>query len=587
MPARHPSLRIAALCLALGACTPVRDADTNTNTDTNTVTITIIGTNDVHGAMTAAEATGGLQVFSGYLDNLRKERARDGAVLLLDAGDMWQGTLESNLNEGASVVAIYNALGYDAAAIGNHEFDFGPAGLKAVPQAASDDPQGALKARAAAARFPLLAANTIDSSTGAPVDWPNVRPTTIIEAAGVRFGIIGAITESTPFTTIAANTAGLSFAPLARSIALQARALRDQGVDVVIVTVHAGGRCENFSDPRDLSSCRADSEIFNAANALEPGLVDVIVAGHTHRRVAHYVNGIAIVSSLSGLQTFDRVDLRFDLGTRRIASTQIHPPQSVCEFREPATAECAAADSGAPRATYADAPVVPVPAIARLVSAAVDEIDQYKQRPVGITVEETMRRAAVPESAIGNLMTDILLDMTPGADIAIHNNVGGIRADLLAGPLTFGEVFEVFPFDNRVVELHLSGSDVRRLFREQLLSRMWRAGVSGATVRGVCGGDGLDVVVTLADGRDVQDDDEIVVVSNDFLATGGDRIFTPVMPAGGYDLPAVSPLVRDQIAEWMAARGGVLHASDFYDPTNPRYVLPGPVPVSCEAPSSP
>jgi 5'-nucleotidase len=72
---------------------------------------------------------GGVELFGGYLRNLRAARMRDGGgVLLVDSGDMFQGTLESNLNEGAAVIRAYNAFGYAAAAIGNHEFDFGPAG---------------------------------------------------------------------------------------------------------------------------------------------------------------------------------------------------------------------------------------------------------------------------------------------------------------------------------------------------------------------------------------------------------------------------------------------------------------------------
>ena len=87
------------------------------------VTISIVGTNDLHGHIEALPRIG------GYIANLRRARARDGGgVVLLDAGDMFQGTLESNMNEGAAVVRAYNVLKYDAAAIGNHEFDFGPAG---------------------------------------------------------------------------------------------------------------------------------------------------------------------------------------------------------------------------------------------------------------------------------------------------------------------------------------------------------------------------------------------------------------------------------------------------------------------------
>ena len=86
---------------------------------TGTLTLSIVGTNDLHGGILQRGDRGGLALLGGYLDNLRAARARDGgAVLLLDAGDMFQGTLESNLNEGAIVVAAYNALGYAAAAIG-------------------------------------------------------------------------------------------------------------------------------------------------------------------------------------------------------------------------------------------------------------------------------------------------------------------------------------------------------------------------------------------------------------------------------------------------------------------------------------
>src|SRR5687767_1552592 len=109
------------------------------------VTLSIVGTNDLHGGVTARAGRGGLALLGGYLKNLRAARARDGgAVLLVDGGDMFQGTLESNLAEGAPVVAAYNALGYTAAAVGNHEFDFGPVGPAATPRGPSDDPNGAL-----------------------------------------------------------------------------------------------------------------------------------------------------------------------------------------------------------------------------------------------------------------------------------------------------------------------------------------------------------------------------------------------------------------------------------------------------------
>src|SRR6478736_3680424 len=248
-----------------------------------TITLSIVGTNDLHGGILQREDRGGLALLGGYLANLRAARARDGgAVLLIDGGDMFQGTLESNLTEGSAVVAAYNALGYTAAAIGNHEFDFGPAGPASTPQRADDDPRGALKARAAEASFPFLAANLIDVATGRPVDFRNVKPSTVVTAAGVRVGIVGVMTTRALVTTIAANVRGLRVAPLAETIEAEARRLRAGGATVIVVAAHAGGRCTDFSNPRDLSSCDPNDEIIPVARALPPGLVDVIVAGHTH-----------------------------------------------------------------------------------------------------------------------------------------------------------------------------------------------------------------------------------------------------------------------------------------------------------------
>src|SRR5262245_4337927 len=98
------------------------------------IVISVVSTNDVHGRISQ------LPLFGGYVDNLRALRAKDGgAVLLLDGGDIFQGTIESNSTEGAAMVRAYDALAYDAVTLGNHEFDFGPVGPHAVPLAEGED----------------------------------------------------------------------------------------------------------------------------------------------------------------------------------------------------------------------------------------------------------------------------------------------------------------------------------------------------------------------------------------------------------------------------------------------------------------
>ena len=265
-----------------------------------TVVLSVVGTTDLHGRIDAEDGRGGLELLGGYLDNLRAARAADGgAVVLLDTGDTYQGGISSNLSEGAVVIDAYNALGYTALAVGNHDFEYGAVDVwsnTAPPGGA--DLLGALKARAAQARFPFLAANLIDSAAGRPVDWPNVRPSAMVEAAGIRIGIVGVMTLDALSMTLAANVRGLAVTPLAEAIVREATALRAAGAQVVIVASHAGGVCEAFDDPADPRACYPTAEMFEVAGRLPRGLVDAIVAGHTHAAVAHLAHGIPMVQAL-------------------------------------------------------------------------------------------------------------------------------------------------------------------------------------------------------------------------------------------------------------------------------------------------
>src|SRR6185295_3871994 len=173
------------------------------------VTLSVIGTSDLHGAASQKNSSGGLSLLAGYVNNLRAVRAADGgAVLLIDSGDTFQGDVESNLSEGASIVDAYNAMGYAAEAIGNHDFDFGSVDSPAARQLPGDL-RGALKARAAQARYPFLAANLVDEATSRPVEWPNVRPSALVDAAGIKVGIVGVMTIDALRMTLAANVQGL------------------------------------------------------------------------------------------------------------------------------------------------------------------------------------------------------------------------------------------------------------------------------------------------------------------------------------------------------------------------------------------
>ncbi len=552
---------------------------------TSAVIVSIVGTNDLHGGILQRGDRGGLALLGGYVANVRAARARDGGgVLLLDAGDMFQGTLESNLNEGSSVINAYNTLGYAAAAVGNHDFDYGPAGPPATPQKPDDDPRGALKARAAQASFPLLAANLIDERTGKPVDWPNVRPSTTVTVAGIRIGVVGVMTARALSGTIAANVGGLRVAPLAETIAAEARQLRAGGAAIVVVTSHAGGRCTSFNSPTDLASCIPDEEIMQVARALPPGLVDVIVAGHAHSGMAHLVAGIPIIESYNGGRTFGRVDLVIDRGSRRILEERMFAPRDLCARVDPGTTRCDPEGSTTARirAEYEGAPVVPDPAVVKAIAPAVQAAESQKKMPLGVTLATPVRRAGSGDSPLGNLFADAYRAGAAGADVSVNNTSGGLRADLPAGPLTYGAVFEVMPFDNRLVTFHLSGAELRQVLETQISRNAALVGLSGIQARVTCERGRLNVGMRRPNGTAISDTERLLIATSDFLATGGDSIFVSVTPPDGFVIQQDAGLVRDVVVESLRKRGGTLREDQLVDPANPRWVVPGKAPVTCK-----
>ena len=289
------------------------------------MTLSIIGTNDLHGALER------LPLLAGFVVNVRAARSADGGgVLLVDAGDMFQGTLESNLAEGADVVRAYNEMGYAASAVGNHEFDYGPEGPATTAQSIEDDARGALKARAREAKFPLLVSNISDVASGERIKWPNMPASTMVEVAGIQIGIVGASTESTPFTTMPANFVGLVMKPPpATAIAAEATRLRAAGAKLIVVVAHMGSKCTDLEHPTDVSSCDQHEELFRMIADLPKGAVDVIVAGHTHAGIAHRINDIAVIESFSSGRAFGRIDVRLS-PDGRVTAIHIDHPHMVC-----------------------------------------------------------------------------------------------------------------------------------------------------------------------------------------------------------------------------------------------------------------
>jgi 5'-nucleotidase len=176
-----------------------------------------------------------------------------------------------------------------------------------------------------------------------------------------------------------------------------------------------------------------------------------------------------------------------------------------------------------------------------------------------------------PESALGNLVTQALLDSFD-ADVAIHNVHGGLRAVLPAGELTFGSVYEMFPFDNRVVIIELSGRELADVIRAQVMKGRTRAGIAGIRVTAACTAGGIDLAIWRDTGERVDDEDRLRVIVNDFLALGGDDILLPVLPEGGFVVDESLPGVRDALVHWFRHQER-LHPEDFSPGGAPRWQL--------------
>jgi 2',3'-cyclic-nucleotide 2'-phosphodiesterase (5'-nucleotidase family) len=542
------------------------------------VTLSIIGTNDLHGALER------LPLLAGFLANVRAARAADGGgVVLVDGGDMFQGTLESNLTEGVDVVRAYNRIGYQAVAIGNHEFDYGPEG-PAVVAGSGDDPRGALKARAAEAQFPFLASNIVDDWTGSRILWHNMPGSTLIEVAGVKVGIIGASTESTPYTTMAANFAGLRISPPAHAIAEQAVMLRAQGARLIIATMHIGSACKDFDHPDDDSSCEKHEELYTLLRDLPRGAVDVIVGGHTHAGVAHRIEGVAVIESFSSGRAFGRVDVRIEAG-KPVAVT-IEKPHRLCQNEKPgnpvAVSACVTGD-------YEGKPVVADAEVQKIVDAAVARAEQRRKEKLGVTLADVVRRSHATESPEGNLLCDLMLEARPDAQVAMTNG-GGLRADLPQGQLTYGELYEAIPFDNRFAIVAISGKDLRSLITGNLTHGGGILSWSGLTARARCKAGKLDVQIQVK-GKPLDDAASYKLATSDFLASGGDgaigRLKLPQSAIQTTDT-IMREAMADVLRSWKGTPRATIDPARLYLSSKPRLDYEGKRPLDCSgAPHTP
>jgi 2',3'-cyclic-nucleotide 2'-phosphodiesterase/3'-nucleotidase/5'-nucleotidase len=457
--------------------------------------ITVLETTDFHGAMMPGQTergsdrpVGSTPVLAAYIE--RERATNPGGTLLIDGGDLMQGTMISNLSHGRAIIAQMNHLDYLATAIGNHEFDWG---------------LDTLYARIKEAEFAALGANLFPVGDSRPVDW--VEPYRIFELRGLDVAVIGFCTVATPYTTMPAHVADLQFpdpAPVAQKLVEE---VREKGADVVVLVGHLPARQDSLWGP-------VSGELADLAAQVEGE--DVAFGGHSHNIVLGRVDGIPVMIPGAQGRALGRVDLIVDRKSGEVMESY-----------------------GEIISTYADA-IEPDPFMTAFTDSIRIEVAQVADREI-CEAPEALERNRRSESGIGNWVSDAILKAV-NADVALQNP-GGLRASIEAGPVTVREVYRVMPFDNVIATVVLTGDQLFEVVEHGVNAR---GCVQVSGLRYVFDPSRPDeeniIEITLADGSPLDPKAEYLVAVNNFMSQGGDGY---TMLSEGKNLEVTSILIRD------------------------------------------
>ncbi|MGA9519842.1 MAG: bifunctional metallophosphatase/5'-nucleotidase [Myxococcaceae bacterium] len=541
-----------------------RDCDPAAARVQGCINVQVLGFNDFHGRLStdqriAGRLTGGAAVLASYLREAAKGREDSSFVVV--AGDHVGATpLNSALLQDEPAIQFLNALanpfcrpswghdeGYAAlgllrflpwmhwrcnvvASVGNHEFDEGKAELLRLAGGGNfaGGPFGVgpfLEEPWAGARYPMLASNVKDLSTGATV----LPPWVVKQVKGVKIGFIGAVLKETPSIVVPSGVAGLEFLDEAAEANRHAAVLKSMGVKVLVLVIHQGGF--------QTGSSLANTPIAEIARQLDPEF-DLIVAGHTHsfnNAVLPTRDGgeVLVTQAFSNSTAYAEVELLIDRRSKDVAQASA---QVITTFAEcPATGAC---ELETLAAGLPDRVAVNAPDVLKIVNDANNHpnVVLVANKVVArLSGSITRTQNAARESALGNLIADAQRDAM-GTEFAFMNP-GGIRNDLVpdaTGPVLYRQVFDVQPFGNSLVKMTLTGAQLRALLESQFsppnnalrilqvsgLSYGWRfvSGTSGP-------GEILGIFKVNGDGTKTRlvDTQSYSVTVNSFIADGGDN----------------------------------------------------------------
>ncbi|MDI7860520.1 5'-nucleotidase C-terminal domain-containing protein [Rhizobiaceae bacterium n13] len=361
------------------------------------------------------ECFGGVARLKTEIDARRNALAGKN-VLLLNAGDNFQGSLFYTTYKGTAEAEFLNLMKFDAMTVGNHEFD---------------DSEDGLAAFLDKVQFPVLSANVLAGHESKLGD--RVKPSIVLDVGGQKIGIVGAVANDTD--EISSPGPNVLIADDVATITSAVEALKAEGVNKIIALTHVGY-------PRDLAA------IANIPD------VDVVVGGHSHTLLSNTDEGAAgpyptMVDNPGG----------YKVPVVQAASYGKYLGDLVVTFDDNGVVKEAKGDP-----ILLDASVKPDETVLARVKELGKPIEELRLKVIGETsapIDGSRETCRAQECEMGNLVADAMVDRVKGQGVTIAiQNGGGLRASIDAGDVTMGDVLTVLPFQNTLATFQLKGSDI-------------------------------------------------------------------------------------------------------------------------------
>jgi 5'-nucleotidase len=503
-----------------------------------TVTFKLIALNDFHGQLrppgsatrivssqgsqqgTVNLPTGGAVYLASVVQQLK---AKNRLSAVVAAGDLIGASpLDSALFHDEPTIEVLNEIGLEFSSVGNHEFDEGIDELRRMQNggchSSSPAEESCRRGRFAGARFPYLAANVLDATTGKPVFPASALKTFPLPSGrSMNVGFIGAVVRETPDLVAASGVRNLRFIDEAEAANAAVSALRRQGAQVIVLLIHEGGRTgqQVFDD----TSCPGfNGGLLPILDRLDPA-ISVVISGHTHTTYVCRRGGRLITSAGSHGRFVTDIDVEVEARSGRVVASTARQVAVVNDLApNPLPERYPTAQRSEP--------------IQQLVSFYVSAAAPLTDRAVAsISSDITRESTQAGESALGDLIADAQLAATSGpaeggAQMAFMNREG-IRADLLArtGRITYGEIYATHPFGNALITLTLTGAQIRELLEQQWVGGtilQVSEGFSYEWIAQAAVGSKVDPGSIRLHGAAVDPQKHYRVTVNEFLAGGGD-----------------------------------------------------------------